>query len=143
MGLSLFSGISIVFIGDLSLCSGDDMLPPMSRSLLVELVVMLLVVIGETKGGAVVTGVGVDRIVPTVVDGKTISGVVGNKALRPWRRIDDPPDPEPPEFGARFWVFGENLDSEAESRERCCFRSHQFWECEDLINTFEKYLSYF
>lgn len=99
----------------------------MSSSLLVELVVMLLVIVGTSWafGAAVEAAVGVDddRIAPTVVAGKTISGVVGNKALRPWRRIEvEPAEPEPPEFGgARFWVFGENL----ESSERC-LRSHQF-----------------
>lgn len=132
VGLSLFSGISIVFIGDLSLCSGDDILPPMSSNLLVELVVILLAIVGTSAGGTVAAAavVGVERMAPTVVGGRTISGVLGNKALRPWRSSDDPPEPEPPEFGASVWIFGENLDSEAERSERC-LRSHQF--CENLI----------
>lgn len=37
VGLALFTGISSAFSGDLSLCSGDDIEPPMSSSLLVEL----------------------------------------------------------------------------------------------------------
>lgn len=49
VGLSLFTGISIAFSGDLSLCSGDEMEPPMSSNLLVELQLLL----GPTFVGAV------------------------------------------------------------------------------------------
>lgn len=123
-------------MGDLSLCSGDDILPPMSSSLLVELLVVVILLVISVGAIVVteVTAVGVEcaALTNAVAAGSTISGVLGNKALRPWRRIDvEPVDPELPELGARFCVLGENLDSS----ERC-LRSHQF--CGKELNWNEK-----
>lgn len=74
VGLSLLNGISSASVGDFSLCSGDDMDPPMSSSLLVEQFAAL--------EGATVTGGGGGGATagPIVV---LFLGVVGSNTFSP------------------------------------------------------------